>query len=479
MPAPLSSPVSRRDFLSTSAKLGAVIAAAPYISRGAEVGAARDADTVNVAVIGCGVEGNILINAARPIPGVRFVATCDIWPYALRSSTRRLQAFKHDPKPFEDYKEMLDQVKEIDAVIIATPDFMHAEHTNASLKAGKHVYCEKLMSNTVEGARSMVVTAKETKKLLQIGHQRRSNPRYIHARDRILQEGRLLGRITNISGQWHRAVTEDFGTPKGQEIPAEKLAKYGYANMHEFRNWRWFKKYAGGPISDLGAHQIDIYNWMLGVNPQMCIASGGVDYYKTHEWYDNAIAIYEYATKEGIVRATYDVLTTTSAGGGYHEYFMGDEGSLKISENPKYTKLYREARAPDWDPHVAAKIVSRPESGEGSVTVGLKPWDKPRKRLTMPSKVPEGAAASAGGAAKVDVRETAALDAFDLPVVLDKAIHQPHLENFFDAVRKGAKLNCPGEEAFASAVTVLKVNEAVAAKKMLTFKPEDFIVGGA
>ncbi len=467
-----ASPLSRRDFLSTSAKLGAFIAAAPYISRGAEVGAAPNADTVNVALIGCGTEGNILATAARPIPGVRFVAVCDIWKYNLTSTERRLKAFKHDAKPFEDYKEMLATVKEIDAVIVATPDFMHAEHTNAALRAGKHVYCEKLMSNTVEGARSMVQTARETKKLLQIGHQRRSNPRYQFARDKIVRDARLLGRVTNVSGQWHRAVTDDFGTPKGQEMSPEKLAQFGYANMHQFRNWRWFKKYAGGPVSDLGAHQIDIYNWMLGANPQMCIASGGVDYYKTHEWYDNAIAIYEYPTKEGIVRATYDVLTTTSAGGGYHEYFMGDEGSLKISENPKYTKLYREARAPEWDQYVAAKLINRPETGEGA-TANLKPWDKPRKRLTMPSKVPTVSAS--GGPAKVDVRETAALDAFDLNATLgDKAIHQPHLENFFDAVRKGTALNCPGEDGFASAVTVLKVNEAIAARKLLPFEPGDF-----
>jgi predicted dehydrogenase len=477
MTAPLlspGSPFSRRDFLSTSARLGAFVAAAPYLARGAEVGAARDADTVNVALIGCGVEGSILANAARPIPGIRFVAVCDIWPYALNSTARRIKAvFKQDVQAFEDYKEMLATVKEIDAVLVASPDFVHAEHTNAALKAGKHVYCEKLMAHTVEAARSMVVTAREAKKLLQIGHQRRSNPAYQHARDKIVREARLLGRITNIAGEWHRAVTNDLATPRGQEMSPEKLAKFGYASMHEFRNWRWFKKYAGGPMSDLGAHQIDIYNWMLGVNPQMCMASGGVDYYKSHEWYDNAIGIYEYPTKDGIVRATYNVLTTTSAGGGYHEYFMGDEGALKISENYKLNKIYREARAPEWDPHVEAKIIKRPQSGEGA-TVGLKPWDKPRKRLAMPEKVPVSGAGG-GAAVKVDVRETAALDAFDLPVaLLDKAIHQPHLENFFDAIRKGTALNCPGEDGFATAVTVLKINEAIAARKLLTFEPGDF-----
>lgn len=452
---------SRRDFLTTSAKLGAVLAAAPYISRAAA--AERAADQVNVALIGCGEQGATLLNAALKIPGIRFVAVCDIWPYRRTYGERLLKKFGHDPKPFEDYKEMLASVPEIDAVLVATPDFMHAEHANAAMRAGKHVYSEKLMSNTVEGARSMVRTARETKKLLQVGHQRRSNPRYLHARDRVVREAKLLGRITNASGQWNRAVSDDLGTPKGQELPEATLHKYGYANMHEFRNWRWFKRYAGGPISDLGAHQIDVFNWMLGANPTSVIAGGGVDYYKTHEWYDNVIAIFTFPTAAGNVRTTYQVLTTTSAGGGYHEYFMGDEGALKMSENPKYTKLYREARAPDWDPFVAQGIIAQPESGEGA-PAPVRAWEKPRPKFTM----------AAPRASVVDVRETAALSAWEIPVILDKPIHQPHLENFFDAVRKGTPLNCPGESAFATAVTVLKVNEAVAAQKMLTFGPEDF-----
>jgi hypothetical protein len=82
--------LSRREFLSTSAKLGAVIAAAPYIARGAAVGAGKS-DTINVALIGCGEEGRILTNAALNIPDVRFRAVCDIWPYNLTRSARLLQ----------------------------------------------------------------------------------------------------------------------------------------------------------------------------------------------------------------------------------------------------------------------------------------------------------------------------------------------------------------------------------------------------
>jgi len=459
-------PLTRRDFLSTSAKLGAVLVAAPYVSRASEA-YVGGADTLNVALIGCGEQGRILTNAALQIPDIRFKAVCDIWGYNLTRTERLLKKYNHEAQPFESYKELLANVKDLDAVIVASPDFVHAEHTNAALKAGHHVYCEKLMSNTIEGARSMVQTAQQTKKLLQVGHQRRSNPRYMHARDRLVRDTKLLGRITNISGQWHRAVSEDLGFPANQKLSEAKLNEYGYANMHEFRNWRWFKRYAGGPVSDLGAHQIDIYNWMLGSQPRNIIASGGVDYYKTHEWYDNAIIVYEYPTPEGLIRASYQVLTTTSAGGGYHEYFMGDEGAMKISENPKFTKIYREARAPEWDDYVTRKLISRPEYGEGAID-GLKPWEKPRPKLGGPAK-----------SATVDVRETAQLSAWDIPVTLDKAIHQPHLENFFDAIRKKTPLSCPGESAFATAVTVLKVNDAIAAQKLLTFKPEDFIVNGA
>ncbi len=454
--------LTRRDFLAAGVTLGAAVLVGPSILRAAGSGE----QTLNIGLIGCGEEGRVLLNAALKIPDIRFRAVCDIWPYNRTYGERLLKKFGHDPKPFEDYREMLSAVSELDAVIVATPDFVHAEHTNACLRAGKHVYCEKLMANTVENARSMVRTQRETKKLLQIGHQRRSNPRYRHALNRLVHDARVLGRITNASAQWNRAVTEDLGWPERYALSESVLHQYGYANMHEFRNWRWFKKYAGGPISDLGAHQIDVFNWFLGANPTSVLAGGGRDYYTGHEWYDNVFAIYEFPTPSGNVRSLYQVLTTTSAGGGYHEYFMGDEGALKISENPKYTKLYREARAPDWDEWVAKGWLKKPGEGEEGAAAPAKPWEKADKpAFTMAP--PRGSV--------VDVRETAALSAWDIPVTLDKAIHQPHLENFFDAIRHGTPLNCPGEVGLASCATVLKVNEAVAAQQMLHFAPEDFV----
>ena len=446
----------RRDFLKTGLAAGAGVAMA---SSATPLRASTSSnDTLKVGIIGTGSQGRVLIDAASNIPNLEWVAVCDIWEYANRYGQGILRKGGFKPRPYFDYREMLEKETDMDAVIVATPDFMHSPMTVDALNAGKHVYCEKLMSNDLEEARKMVKASQQTGKLLQIGHQRRSNPRYQFARDKIMQDIRMLGRVTNINGQWNRSASEDLGWPKKFEIDTAKLNEFGYKDMHQFRNWRWYKDLGGGPISDLGAHQIDVFGWFLNSDPTSVMASGGVDYYENHEWEDNVMAIYEFPTEQGTVRAFYQVLTTTSAGGGYYEYFMGDEGSLKMSENPKYTRMYRENNAPEWNQYLADGLLRN--EGDAADKV-YKPWHK----------------YEAAESDTVDVRETAALAAYELNVSLDKAIHQPHLENFFDAIRKNDKshLVCSGEEGFKSTAIVLRVNEAVAAGRRLYFKPEDLI----
>ena len=388
----------------------------------------------------------MLLESLLKIDGIQLVAVCDIWDYARTYAERYLKKEGVEVRTYRDHEEMLGKEKDLQAVVVATPDFWHAPVTNACLRAGMHVYCEKMMSNTIEGARSMVQTMRETGKLLQIGHQRRSNPRYLFALNRLMREAKICGRLTAAQAQWNRAVTPDFGWPKKAAMDQETLAKYGFADMHQFRNWRWFKALGGGPLSDLGAHQIDIFNWWFGVHPNSVMGSAGLDYYKNHEWYDNAMVVYEYPLPEGTVRAFYQVQTTTSAGGGYFEYFMGDEGSLKMSENPKLSTVFREARA--------------------------KPWDEWVRRNYLRTQTAPPAEASADES-KVDVRETAALDSYEIPVFFNKAIHQPHLENFFNAIRGTAKLNCPADEAFASEYIIFKANAAIAARRSIDLTPAE------
>jgi predicted dehydrogenase len=407
---------------------------------------------INVALLGAGAQGQVLTDAMLRIPGLRFRAVCDVWTeYNQRRVVNSLKRFKHEVNGYEDYREMLDKEKQLDAVIIATPDFWHAQHTIDCLKAGKHVYCEKEMSNTLEGARSMVAAARETGKLLQIGHQRRSNPRYLHCHDKLIDEAKLLGRIVTVYGQWNRAVSADLGAPDRYVIPEARLAQYGFKDMHQFRNWRWYKGKGGGPIVDLGSHQIDIYSWFLGTNPSGVIASGGQLYYdpKTHEWYDTVMAVYDFDTPLGPAKAYYQTQTTNGSQ-GYFENFMGDQGTLLISESEvNYAgAIYRDPNAPAWDPWIQKGYITAPAAQEVKL------------------KEDSGAVA--------DVRESVSPDQHTVPVVLRDPYHQPHLQNFFDAVRGKAKLNCPSEVAYETAVAVLKVNDAIEAKSRLSFTPEDF-----
>ncbi|MDE3068153.1 MAG: Gfo/Idh/MocA family oxidoreductase [Verrucomicrobiota bacterium] len=443
----VNSSITRREFIGATAAAGAGLMLAP----GAKVfGQTKSANgKLNVALIGFGAEGRVLMESLLVIPGIQVVAIVDIWPYARTYGQRYLKAMGHEVKAYENYQDLLAGEKDLQAVVVATPDFWHAPITNACLKAGLHVYCEKMMSNTIEGARSMVQTMRQTGKLLQIGHQRRSNPRYIFALNHVIHGGKLCGRLTAVNGQWNRAVSEDLGWPKHSEMTPAQLAKYGYKDMHQFRNWRWYKGMGGGPLSDLGAHQIDVFNWWLGRPAESVMAGGGLDYYKPpqfakRDWYDNAMVIYEYPMPLGVVRAFYQVQTTTSAGGGYYEYFMGDDGALKMSEDPRITALYREARAPSWDEWV-------------------------RKNYIRAAAAPPAPA----DAEKVDVRETAQLAKYDMNVSFNEYIHQPHLENFFNAIRGQAKLTCPGDEAFRSEYVIHKANEAIPAQKRIAITSQE------
>jgi len=440
-------PLTRREFIGTTAAAGAGLllsSCSPDSGSKSATNKASSLNKINMALIGCGAQGQVLLDSLTVIEGINLVAVVDIWDYNRDSNVRRLKTLGFEVGSYENFEDLLEKEKDLQAVVVATPDFWHAPITNACLKAGLHVYCEKMMSNTIDGARSMVQTMRETGKLLQIGHQRRSNPRYMFALNRLVREAKLCGRLTAANAQWNRARTDDLGWPKKFAMPPEMLAKYGFKDMHQFRNWRWFKGLGGGPLSDLGAHQIDIFNWWFGMTPRAVLASGGIDYYKNHEWYDNAMVIYEYPLPEGMARAFYQVQTTTSAGGGYAETFMGDEGTIKMSENPSITALYREDRAPAWDDLVAKNYLRA-----------------------------SAAAAASSDADKVDVRETAPLLQYEIPVSFSKKIHQPHLENFFGAVRGQAKLNCPADEAFRSEYVIHKANEAIAARKTLEITPQE------
>ena len=437
--------IDRRQFIKTSTAAGASLILAPHVLTGAK---SFGVDDINVALLGAGAQGQVLMNACLKIPGIRFKAVCDIWKeYNQKRVYRLLGKYGHKLNAYEDYREMLANEKDLEAVIVATPDFWHAEHATACLEAGLNVYCEKEMSNTLEGAKQVVRAAKKSGKLLQVGHHRRSNPRYIHCYEKLIKEAKVLGHITTINGQWNRAVQPDLGWPEKYAIPQSRLEQYGFQSMAQFRNWRWYKGLGGGPIVDLGSHQIDIFSWFLDAVPSSVMASGGTDYYdsQTHEWYDTVMAMFEYDTPKGLVRAFYQTITTNS-NMGYFENFMGDQGTLQISESAGRAGIYREQSAPLWDKWVDKSFLNAPAE----------------------EKIP-----NVNGAV-LDVRETVVPPKYELPVTFNDPYHKPHLENFFNSIRGKDTLNCPAEVGYETAVAVLKVNEAVEKASLVKYDRNEF-----
>ncbi len=439
--------LSRRDFLGRSlAGAGAgLVLGAPNILRAANAGGP---DTINLALVGFGKQGEVLFECLKNIPGLNFQAVCDISKNRItqfRSLTRRLPNAK-STKFYEDIDEMLATEKGLDAAIVATPDFWHSPHTVKCLEAGLHVYCEKMMAHTIDAAREMVHAMERTGKLCQIGHQRRSNPRYRYTLEQLIHGKKICGQIVNANAQWNRSLgaSEDIG---GKDIsariivPEDVLNRYGFRDMHQYLNWRNYRDLAGGPISDLGAHQIDIFNWFLGTAPKRVYASGGNSYFKNREHFDNVMCIFDYDTPQGEVRAFYQVLTTTSYGAGFYESFMGTEASIKISEIAHSSIIYREDGAPSWDHLVEKGYLSR---------------------KAVPAPPPPSADAVAS-------YESAAPEAFDLPGGFNKRAHQPHLENFFDAVRGKATLNCDARHAFESEAPIFWVNPSALSKQPIEF----------
>ena len=476
--------LSRRNFVKASAIYGALVTSKTH---SALARSTSPSDRINVALIGCGEQGGVHIKSTigmNKVEGVNFVAVCDIWEVNRESQARRIAKLKDNDNAraelakigrYEDYRQMLEQQKDIDAVLIASPDFMHHVHTRAALEAGYPVYCEKMMSNTLEGARDMVRAQRETDGILQIGHQRRSNPRYRNLRDKLVFGAEAFGRITHAYGQWNRSVSSGHvALPKKNKfwLSQELLEKYGFGDpnldwreqMYRFRNWRFFRKFGGGVISDLGAHQIDVFNWFFDNTPKAVIASGGVDYHMKSELYDNVMSIYEYDTPKGVARGYYQVLTTTSAL-RFFERFMGDEGTAVISEDSQINQVYSETDI-DWNHLQEQGLISRDVEVKYNAWALPKTWGSPPKPWLRSPR---------GGLA--DARASKALAAWELSTVLNELPHTPHLRNFFDVVRSGNKedLNCPVEEAFKTCVTVLKIYQAVEAGRKIEFSPEDFV----
>jgi predicted dehydrogenase len=277
---------SRRNFIKGIGAASALIAtesiAKPFnIIRNLKI---SPNDKIRIATIGMGIQGNSDTQAALKTPGVEFVACADLYDGRLTQAKR---AFNKDLFTTRDYREILTR-KDIDAVLVVTPDHWHDHITIAALNAGKHVYCEKPMVQHIDEGKAVIEAWKKSGKTMQIGSQRISGAAFKEAK-RLIEAGDI-GAINfvesnndrfNSIGAWNYSIpldaspsTVDWDTFLGDAPKREFDAK-------RFFRWRNYKDYGTGVAGDLFVHLITGVHFVTGsMGPNRIMSSGNLAYWK-------------------------------------------------------------------------------------------------------------------------------------------------------------------------------------------------------
>jgi predicted dehydrogenase len=294
--------MKRRNFIkgSGTALAGGLLLPSSFLSASPRFAAN---DKVAIAVIGCNGMGWSNVNSLLKMPDVDLVAICDVDNNVIQ---KRLADYaklrKNIPKTYTDYRELLND-KKIDAVVIGTPDHWHCKMMVDAVKAGKHVYVEKPVANTIAECNIMIAAQEKTGKVVQAGQWQRSGPHYKKAID-IVRSG-VLGKIRLVKvwayQGWMKPVpvVADAAAPAGVDYkfwlgPAP--TRPFNANRFHF-NFRWFWDYAGGLMTDWGVHEIDIALYAMEVTaPISVMATGGKLAYPddASETPDTLQAIFQY-----------------------------------------------------------------------------------------------------------------------------------------------------------------------------------------
>jgi len=330
---------TRRDVLAHSA-LGAAAAGLAGGARADEGGASGSAnEAITLGFIGVGGMGTGLLNIFQRFPDVRVAAVCDVYePHALRAR----EAAGGKPEVYGDFRKVLDR-KDIDAVVVATPDHWHAIPTILACQAGKDVYCEKPLSHRVAEGRAMVTAASKAKRVTQMGNLIHAGENY-HRVAEIVQSG-VLGKISK-TRVWMAANRESFGSPADTAPPPGCDYDFwlGPAPERPFNpnrftfNWRWFWDYGGGILNDFCCHIVDLVHWAMEVDaPRTIAASGGL--YVPHsnaETPDTLEVVYEYEKGDDKFLMVWS--QTDSNGHGLEDMrqgimFQGTNGTLVANYN--------------------------------------------------------------------------------------------------------------------------------------------------
>ncbi len=289
-------------------------------------------DRVQVGFVGFGLIGAQHVHDFKNQRDVDMAAMCDVYQPRLEQG---VAACGGSARPYKDFRKMLDN-KDVQAVVVSTPDHWHALITMMACAAGKDVYVEKPMTLFVEEGRWMVKTARRHKRIVQVGTQQRSGLHYQKARD-LLRSG-YIGKIHSARMGSFRNIMPGFGAPPDAKAPSEidydmwlgPAPARPYNPKRAIYHFRWFWDYSGGQMTNLGAHQIDIVQWIMQFDAPKGVSSTGGRFAleDNGETPDTQDALLEYPGMTALWSHR-EASAGRRQGGGLE--FFGTKGSLVIS----------------------------------------------------------------------------------------------------------------------------------------------------
>ncbi len=374
---------------------------------------------VKAAVIGTGGMGRGLIAQCQK-EFIDLKALCDINP-VRRQRVAETMAGAGWPQvgQYDDWRAMLEK-EDLEAVIIATPLWTHADISVGCLEAGKHVLCEKMMAKSEAECSRMIDAMRRNKRILEIGYQRYYNPIYQAAYKNIVKPG-LLGDVFFARLVWHR----NANWRRNEDPPAANFdpSRWGYPDWEHLLNWRLYKKYSEGLVAELGSHQITAVNWFFDSAPDAAYTTGGIDRFKDgREVFDHVYSTFEYP---GGRTATFSSIESNAFEDAY-EMYMGTKGTLILRRE------------------IEAYLFTE---GEGSTT-----------RVEVSPKTSEPVADSSATRPADSPGRT--VNAATQTQTERNIAYRNEIAEFCSAIRTGSAVRCGPEKAMRSAIAVLTANRS-------------------
>lgn len=371
-------------------------------------------------LIGTGNQGRVLLTQAARLGLVRIEALCDVYePYLNRA----LKDAPEGARTYNDYRQLLEREKDLEAVLVATPPHTHLEVCRAALEAGKHVFCEPPLAVSLEEARTLARLGREAKTVFQVGLQKRTHPLYRHVLT-FIRTG-VLGQPTWVRAQWQQKQSWRRVASNPQQ---ERLL-----------NWKLYREFSGGLLTEHGIHQFDVASWMLRSRPVAVTGFGSTLLWKDgREVPDTVGCVLEYPNGVSLL---YSATLTNSFEAAY-EVFYGSMGAIWV--NDANGLLFKEADAPalGWEVYARKEKVGDHQGIvlDAEASKLLEQGIDPAERKQRPTYNP----------------------------------FYTELEAFVATIRAGKPLLCGPEEGFQATLVAWKAVESVEKRERVEIPPQLF-----